>query len=152
MPTTVWSHNTTVCRAMNFTCFRLMYDTEAMLPVEIKHQSLRTATETVPCPNEVEEKGLLESYRLKVVVNLEKYQEQTRAWRDPKVKQGEFNLGNLVLLWSLKTKSTKKFEPKWTGPYVVTQKTRLGAYHLSDIEGNVLEHSWNAENLRCYYI
>jgi hypothetical protein len=63
-----------------------MYGAEAMLPEEIKHRSLRTATETVPCPNEVEEKDLIKSDRLKVVVNLEKYKEQTRAWRDPKVK------------------------------------------------------------------
>jgi hypothetical protein len=35
MPTTVWSHNITVCRATNFTPFRLMYGTEAMLPEEI---------------------------------------------------------------------------------------------------------------------
>jgi hypothetical protein len=70
MPTTVWSHNTTVCGATNFTPFRLMYGTEAMLPEEIKHRSLQTATETVPCPNEVEEKDQLESDRLKAVVNL----------------------------------------------------------------------------------
>jgi hypothetical protein len=44
MPTVVWSHNTTVCRAMNFTPFWLMYGGEAMLPKEIKHQSLQTAT------------------------------------------------------------------------------------------------------------
>jgi hypothetical protein len=45
-----------------------------MLPKEIKQRSPRTATETVPCPNEVEEKHVLESDRLKAVVNLEKYQ------------------------------------------------------------------------------
>jgi hypothetical protein len=37
MPTAVWSHNTIVCRAINFTPFRLMYGAEAMLPEEIKH-------------------------------------------------------------------------------------------------------------------
>jgi hypothetical protein len=37
MPTTVWSHNTIVSRAMNFTPFWLMYGAEAMLPEEIKH-------------------------------------------------------------------------------------------------------------------
>jgi hypothetical protein len=98
MPTAVWSHNTTVSRATNFTTFRLMYGTEAILPEEIKHRSLQTATETVPCPNEAEEKDFLESDRLKALVNLEKYQDQTRARRDPKVKPREFNLGNLVLL------------------------------------------------------
>jgi hypothetical protein len=37
MPTGAWSHNTTVCRATNFTLFRLMYGAEAMLPEEIKY-------------------------------------------------------------------------------------------------------------------
>jgi hypothetical protein len=40
MPTVVWSHNTTVCGATNFTLFRLMFGAEAVLPEEIKHQSL----------------------------------------------------------------------------------------------------------------
>jgi hypothetical protein len=40
MPTIEWSHNTTVCRAINFTPFQLMYGAEAMLPEEIKHRSL----------------------------------------------------------------------------------------------------------------
>jgi hypothetical protein len=40
MPTIVWSHNTTVCRATNFTPFQLMYEAEAMLLEEVKHRSL----------------------------------------------------------------------------------------------------------------
>jgi hypothetical protein len=70
MPTTVWSHNTTVCRATNFTLFRLMYKAEAMLPEEIKHRSLRATVENTVCPSEAEEKDLLKSDRLKVVSNL----------------------------------------------------------------------------------
>jgi hypothetical protein len=50
------------------------------------------------CLSEAEEKDLFESDRLKAVANLEKYQEETRAWRDPKVKLREFQVGNLVLL------------------------------------------------------
>jgi hypothetical protein len=86
MPTAVWSHNITVCRVTNFTPFWLMYGAEAMLLEEIKHQSLLTARETPACPNEAEEKDLLESDRLKAITNLQKYQEETRTWRDPKVK------------------------------------------------------------------
>jgi hypothetical protein len=70
MPKAVWSHNTTVCRATNFTPFRLMYGAEAVLLEEVKHQSLQTATEAPACPSEAKEKNLLESYRLKVVANL----------------------------------------------------------------------------------
>jgi transposase len=40
MPQAVWSHNTTVCRATNFTPFRLMYGAEAVQPEEVKHRSL----------------------------------------------------------------------------------------------------------------
>jgi hypothetical protein len=46
----------------------------------------------------VEKKDLLESDRLKAVTNLEKYQEETRAWRDLKVKPKQFEVRNLVLL------------------------------------------------------
>jgi hypothetical protein len=92
----------------------LMYGAEAVLWEEIKHRRPKTMTETIACPNEVEEKDLLESDRLKAVVNLEKYQEETRAWRDPKVKPREFDLGNLVLLQSPRTESAVMFEAKWT--------------------------------------
>jgi hypothetical protein len=73
MPRAIWSHNTTVCRATNFTPSWLLFGAEAVLPEEIKHQSLRTTTEALSCPNEVEEKDLLESERLKAVTNLQKY-------------------------------------------------------------------------------
>jgi hypothetical protein len=37
MPKIVWSHNTTVCKATNFTPFQLMYGAEVVLPEEVKH-------------------------------------------------------------------------------------------------------------------
>jgi hypothetical protein len=52
-----------------------------------------------------------------------------------------FSVGNLVLLRSPRAENTSKFEAKWIGPYVVTEKTRPGTYHLSDPQGRVLEHS-----------
>jgi hypothetical protein len=39
MSTAMWSHNTTVYRATNFTPFRLMYGAEAVLPEVVKHRS-----------------------------------------------------------------------------------------------------------------
>jgi hypothetical protein len=86
MPIVVWSHNTIVCLATNLTPFWLMYWAEAMLPEEIKHWSLQATTESTSCPSEAEEKDMLQSDRLKVVSNLEKYQQERRASRDPKVK------------------------------------------------------------------
>jgi hypothetical protein len=127
MPRAVWSHNTTICRATNFTPFRLLFGAEVVLPKEIKHQSLRKMEEASTCPSEVVEKGLLESDRLKAVANLQKYQDEIRVWRDLKVKKREFDVGNLVLLRSPRTESSRKLESKWDGPYVIIEKTRLGA-------------------------
>ena len=41
LPRVVWSHNTIASRATGFTPFKLLYEEEAMLPKEAKHQSLR---------------------------------------------------------------------------------------------------------------
>jgi hypothetical protein len=93
-----------------------------MLPEEIKHQSLRATSESTTCPSEAEEKDLLESDRLKAVANIEKYQEETRAWRDPKVKLKQFEVGNQVLLQRPHTENTGKFKAKLIGPYVISEK------------------------------
>jgi hypothetical protein len=66
------------------------------------------------CPNEAEEKDQLESDRLEAIANLQKYQEETRTWRDLKVKLREFDVGNLVLQRSHRIENTSKFEAKST--------------------------------------
>jgi hypothetical protein len=48
--------------------------------------------------------------------------------------------------------ASRKLEPKWSGPFVVIEKTRLGSFRLADNEGRVLEHSRNTNNLRHFYI
>jgi hypothetical protein len=45
MPRAVWSHNTIVCRATNFTPFQLLFRADVVLPEEIKHQSLCTTAD-----------------------------------------------------------------------------------------------------------
>jgi hypothetical protein len=86
------------------------------------------------------------------MANLQKYQDKTKAWRDLKVNTREFNAGHLVLLRSPRIESLKKLESKWAGPYVVVEKLRPGAYRLSDSEGQMLEHSWNIDNLPHYLV
>jgi hypothetical protein len=112
MPRAVWSRNTMVYRATNFTPFWLLFRAKAVLPEEIKHQSLRTTAEAPPCLNEAGEKDLLDSDRLKVVTNPQRYQNKTRNYRDPKVKKRDFNVGNLVLLQSPRIESSGKLELK----------------------------------------
>jgi hypothetical protein len=75
-----------------------------------------------------------------------------RAWRDKNVKQKHIEVGDLVLLRSPRMEASGKLELKWTGPFLVIEKTRPGSFHLADTECRKLEHSWNADNLHCFYI
>jgi hypothetical protein len=124
LPRAVWSHNTSVCKATKFTPFKLLYGEESVTPEEIKLRSARTRAEVTYNPIEVESKDLLEPEHMKAVDNLQSYQNETRAWRDKKVKQKHIEGGDLVLLRSPRTKASRKLEPKWTGPFVVTEKIR----------------------------
>jgi hypothetical protein len=94
----VWSHNTSVCRATKFTPFRLLYGKESVTPEEIKLHSTRTRAEAIQNPTEAESKDLLEPERMKAIENLQSYHNETRAWRDRKVKLKSIEAGARVLL------------------------------------------------------
>jgi hypothetical protein len=82
LPKVIWSHNTTVSRATGFTSFRLLFGTEAMTPEEIKSESMR-----VQKAKEIDikvEKDMIELTILEASENIEKYQRETKAWRDKK--------------------------------------------------------------------
>jgi transposase InsO family protein len=81
LPKVVWSHNTTTSRTAGFTPFKLLYSEEAMLPEEIKHQSLRVVKQVLAADEEYS-KEIIEGTGLEAVENIIKYQEQTRRWRD----------------------------------------------------------------------
>jgi hypothetical protein len=49
-----------------------------------------------------------------------------KAWRNTKVKQRTFDVGDLVLLRSPRIEGYGKLESKWTESYAVTEKSRLG--------------------------
>jgi hypothetical protein len=85
-----------------------------------------------PQPNE---------YRILALEALNKYQAQTKAWRDNTVIPREFKEGDLVLTRTIRTESRGKLEPKWEGPYIVKTITLSNAYRLTSPSGEDLEHS-----------
>jgi hypothetical protein len=148
LPEVVWALNTTECRATGFTPFRLLHGSEAMTPQEIKHGSPRTNTSAIPDVDEPTSKDLIDGDRVFALQALNKYQAQTKAWRDNAVVPREFNTGDLVLVRTTRTESRGKLEPKWEGPFIVKSKASPSAYRLSTPTGEDIEHSWNIDNLR----
>jgi hypothetical protein len=152
LPEVVWALNTTECRATGFTPFRLLYELEAMTPQEIKHGSPRTAASAVPDVDESTSTDLIDGDRVFALQTLNKYQAQTKAWRDHTVIPREFNEGDLVLVRTARTESWGKLEPKWEGPFIVKTKASPSAYMLTMPSDEDLEHSWNIDNLRKFFV
>ena len=152
LPEAVWALNTTECRATGFTPFRLLYGSEAMTPQEIKHGSPRTVPSAVPDVDEPTSKDLIDGDRVFALQALNKYQAQTKAWRDHAVIPREFSEGDLVLVRTARTESRGKLEPKWEGPFIVKAKASPSAYRLTTPNGEDLEHSWNIDNLRKFFV
>jgi hypothetical protein len=83
---------------VKFPPFKLLYGGQPVTPKEIKLRNARTRAEAIHNPTEVESKDLLEPQHMRVIENLQSYQNETRAWRYKKVKQKHIKAGNLVLL------------------------------------------------------
>jgi hypothetical protein len=94
----IWSHNTTESRATGFTPFRLLFGTEAMTSEEIKNESMRLlkAKEIKEVDQKVE-KDMIELTILEAAENIEKYQKETKAWKDKKVVRKDIKTSDLVL-------------------------------------------------------
>jgi hypothetical protein len=135
LPKVIWSHNTTVSRATGFTSFRLLFGTEAMTPEEIKNESMRVLKE-----KEIEEidkkveKYMIELTILEATENIEKYQKETKAWRDKKVVRKDIKTGDLVLKRENWENPGKLHEP-WEGSYIAKEIDMPGAFRLMEKTG-----------------
>jgi hypothetical protein len=45
-----------------------------------------------------------------------------------------------------------KLQLKWEGPFLVISSSRPGSYRLKDMDSNDIPRSWNADELRRYYV
>ena len=109
LPKVIWSHNTSECRATNFTPFRLLYGTEAMTPEELKHQCFRSQCNNIEPSMEGD---LAELDILQASENLCKYQEETRKWRDKKVVDKFISVGDWVLKRKPNAETVDKLQSK----------------------------------------
>jgi transposase InsO family protein len=129
LPKVIWSHNTTVSRATSFTPFRLLFGTEAMTPEEIKNESMRVLKE-----KEIEEvvkkveKDMIELTFLEAAENIEKYQKETKTWKDRKVVRKDIKTGDLVLKRKKNWENPGKLQESWEGPYVAKETKCQGLF------------------------
>ena len=145
LPSVFWSIHTTVARPTGFTLFKLLYGSKAVTPEEEKLGSLRTSCPVGPGEVADFEEGLsrdlLEETRLQVVNNLQKYMASVEKSYNQKVRPREFALGDLVLKRHPNQMGVGKLQSKWQGPFIVSHSVRPGAYHLMELDGELLSHT-----------
>ena len=98
------------------------------------------------------DKDAIEGIRLQAVENINNYQAETIKWRDRKVRLKNIKPGHLVLRRVANPETVGKLQLKWEGPFLLVSSSRPGSYRLKDMDGNEIPRSWNADELRRYYV
>jgi hypothetical protein len=151
LPRVIWSHNTIVSRATGSTPFRLLFSTEAMTPEEIKNESMRVlkAKEIKEVDQKVD-KHMIELTILEAAENIEKYQKETKAWKDKKVVRKDIKTDDLDLKRKKNWENPGKLHESWEGPYIAKETDMQGAFRLLEHTSEELPYSWNADSLKRY--
>jgi hypothetical protein len=148
----VWSHNTTISRSTGFTPFKLLFGDKAITLEEAKAGSIRTVASADDEADYHVAKDTIEGTRLQAVENINKFQAETIKWRDRKVQLKNIKPGHLVLRRVANPDTVGKLQLKLEGPFLVVSSSRTGSYRLKDINSNDIPRSWNADELRRYYV
>jgi hypothetical protein len=94
---------------------------------------------------------MIELTILEAAENIEKYQKETKAWKDKKVFRKDIKTGDLVLKRKKNWEIPGKLHESWEGPYIAEETEMPRAFHLLDHTGEELPYSWNADSLKRYY-
>jgi hypothetical protein len=148
----VWNHNTVVSRSTGFVPFKLLFGDEAITPEEARRGLIRTLDSAEDEENCKITKDTIEETSLQAIDHINKYQAKTIKWRDRKVKLKNIRLGHLVLRRVANPDTVGKLQLKWEGLFMVISSSRHGSYRLKDLYGNDIPRSWNADELRRYYV
>jgi hypothetical protein len=128
-----------------------VFGDEAITPKEARRGSVSTLASIEDDEGYKITKGTIEGTRLQAVDNISKYQTETIKWHDRKVKLKNIRPWNLVLWRVANPDTVGKLKLKWEGPFLVVSSSS-GLYRLKDLDGNDIPSSWNADELRRYYV
>nr|XP_025632973.1 uncharacterized protein LOC112727450 [Arachis hypogaea] len=153
IPEVLWAYNTTVHSTTKETPFRLVYGSEAMIPIEISQGSIRTSAEDHDKSRQTE-LDLVEEIRETATVRHRALQQQVGRRYDRRVVPRTFNNGDLVLRKTEQARrppSHGKLAANWDGPYRISEVLGRGAYTLEQMDGKEIPSTWNVNSLKQYF-
>ena len=132
--------------------FFLAYGAEAVLPSDLDHGAPRVKVFDRDRAVEAQQDAvdLLEEAHETTIIRSTRYQQTLRRYHERKIRGRILEVSDLVLRRTQSTKEKHKLSPPWEGPYMIAEVIRPGTYGLEDNNGNVLNNTWNIEQLRCF--
>jgi hypothetical protein len=123
-----------------------------MTPEEIKNESMRVLKgKEIEEVDQKVEKDMIKLMILEAAENIEKYQKETKTWKDRKVVRKDIKTGDLVLKMKKNWENPRKLQEPWEGPFIAKETSMPGAFRLLSQTGEELPYSWNADRLKRYY-
>jgi hypothetical protein len=131
---------------------QVFFGDEAITPEEARMGAIRTLASTEDEADCQVTKDTKEGTRLQAIEHINKYKTKTIKWHDRKVRLKNIKPGHLVLRRIANPDTVGKLQLKWEGPFLVVCLSRPSSYKLKDMDGNDIPRSWNADELRRYYV
>ncbi|XP_072058155.1 uncharacterized protein [Arachis hypogaea] len=153
IPEVLWGYNTTPQTSTKETPFRLVYGSEAMIPLEVSQESIRTHINNQDEARRAE-LDIIEEVKDITALRQRATQQAIARQYNKSVKSRAFVKGDLVLRKTeaaRKPPSHGKLAANWDGPYRISEVLGNGAYILELIDGQVLANSWNVSSLKKFY-
>ena len=153
IPRILWAYHTTQQSTTHETPFSLVYETDALLPVEIGNP----VENRKELASDLNEQGVranldtLEEVRELARITGEAVKQRVERRYRTKVIPRDFKVNNLVLRRAHITEVEHKLSPKWIGPFRIKEVLPGGAYRVGTLDGATIPRTWNAANLRFYF-
>ncbi|KAK2427613.1 hypothetical protein QL285_026181 [Trifolium repens] len=149
----LWSYHTTVQSSTGETPFKMVYGSDAMIPVEIDPPSWRRETVTAAENKMALEENLDLLEEVREAAHFREFAMKQRATRkyNTRVMPRSFMEGDLVLKRPMGMDKGGKLAPNWEGPFRIREVFGGGAYRLETLRGKAMPRTWNVSNLGFYY-
>ncbi|XP_012841213.1 PREDICTED: uncharacterized protein LOC105961530 [Erythranthe guttata] len=154
LPNALWAYRTTPRTATGESPFNLAFGTEAVAPVEIGEPSWRVINYSLEANEEAMKANLdlVDELREIASIRQQMYQSCMAKVYNSKVRPRSFQVGDLVLRRAEASRPIGKLDPKWEGPYKITQVVNNGAYRLENLDGHPIPRTWNIGNLKSLHL
>ncbi|XP_076936905.1 uncharacterized protein LOC143604256 [Bidens hawaiensis] len=123
--------------------FSLVFGAEAVIPTEMVYPTARTSIRDPETNDEhlVQDLDTVEELRDQARLRIAAYQQKMVGAYNKNIRIRRFEVGDLVLLKAFQNTTNPadwKLAPKWEGPYLIEVEAGKGAYHLMNMEGDML--------------